>query len=57
MLSLEYMKQFKIIAEMMGRGKITIPQEVRDVLKLKDGDYVGAIVWKIELPDAEEAET
>jgi len=47
-------KQCKIIAKMMGRGKITIPQEVRDVLGLKDGDYVGAIVWKIDMAAPEE---
>jgi len=50
-------KQCKVVAKMMGRGKVTVPQEVRDVLGLKDGDYVGMVVWKIDLsaPDEEKS--
>ena len=42
-------KQCKGIAQMMGRGKITIPKEIRDVMNINDGDYVGFIVWKIDI--------
>lgn len=42
-------KQCNIIAKVVGKGKITIPQDVREVLGIKDGDYVGAIVWKIDV--------
>ncbi len=50
-------KQCKVVAKMMGRGKVTVPQEVRDVLGLKDGDYVGMIVWKIDVQAPEETKT
>lgn len=42
-------KQCKGIAQVMGRGKITIPKEIRDVMNINDGDYVGFIVWKIDM--------
>ncbi len=43
------------IAKVVGKGKITIPQDVRDVLGIKDGDYVGVIVWKIDVTAPEGA--
>ena len=50
-------KQFKGIAKVMGRGKITIPKEARDVLGINDGDYVGFIVWKLDVSVPEETKT
>jgi len=52
MQTLRYMeKQCKGIAQVMGRGKITIPKEIRDVMNINDGDYVGFIVWKIDVSE------
>jgi len=38
----------KIIARVFGNGKITIDKHVRDLMDIKDGDYVAAIIWKID---------
>jgi AbrB family looped-hinge helix DNA binding protein len=46
-------KQAKGLAQVMGRGKITIPKEARDVLGINDGDYVGFIIWKVEVASPE----
>jgi bifunctional DNA-binding transcriptional regulator/antitoxin component of YhaV-PrlF toxin-antitoxin module len=42
-------KQYKIIARVVGNGKITIPLEVRQYMEIKDGDYVEAIITKLDM--------
>ena len=41
--------QYKIIARMLDNGKITIPQEVREYMNLRKGDYVEAIITKLDM--------
>lgn len=42
-------KQYKIIARVVGNGKITIPLEVRQYMNIKDGDYIEAIITKLDM--------
>lgn len=52
MLKMSYMaaaKQYKIIAKVVGNGKITIPLEVRKYMDINDGDYVEAIITKLDM--------
>ena len=42
------MKEFSAIVRLVGRGKITIPQQIRDVLNIDDGDYVEIKVARVE---------
>lgn len=49
MRHMEPAKQYKIIARVVGNGKITIPLEVRQYMSIKDGDYVEAIITKLDM--------
>ena len=42
------MKEFSAIVRLVGRGKITISQQIRDVLNIDDGDYVEIKVARVE---------
>lgn len=37
------------MARLFANGKITVPQDVRTALNVKDGDYVSVIIWKTEI--------
>jgi bifunctional DNA-binding transcriptional regulator/antitoxin component of YhaV-PrlF toxin-antitoxin module len=57
MMKLQYMaavKQYKIIARVLDNGKITIPLDVRRYMDLKKGDYVEAVITKLDMSVPEE---
>jgi bifunctional DNA-binding transcriptional regulator/antitoxin component of YhaV-PrlF toxin-antitoxin module len=37
----------QFVARVFGRGKVTIPLAVRDVLNLEDGDYVRVSITEV----------
>jgi len=52
MMKIKYMPtatQYKIIARVLDNGKITIPLDVRKYMNLKKGDYVEAIITKLDM--------
>lgn len=42
-------KQYKIIARVLDNGKITIPLDIRRYMDIKKGDYVEAIITKLDM--------
>lgn len=46
---MDNVKKYKVIAKVFSNGKVTIPQEVRTYLGLKDGDFVEMVVSKIDM--------
>lgn len=45
------MKEYTFVARVVGGGKITIPLEVRNLLKIKDGSIVESTVRLMEEGD------
>jgi len=43
-----YMKEYTLLAKVVGGGKITIPLEVRNALGIEDGKRIEATVRLIE---------
>ncbi len=59
MMKIKYMPsatQYKIIARVLDNGKITIPLDVRKYMNLKKGDYVEAIITKLDMSTSSENE-
>ncbi len=59
MMKIKYMPsatQYKIIARVLDNGKITIPLDVRKYMDLKKGDYVEAIITKLDMSTSSENE-
>jgi AbrB family looped-hinge helix DNA binding protein len=59
MMKMKYMPtatQYKIIARVLDNGKITIPLDVRKYMNLKKGDYVEAIITKLDMSTPSENE-
>ncbi len=48
--------QYKIIARVLDNGKITIPLDVRKYMNLNKGDYVEAIITKLDMSTSSENE-
>jgi AbrB family looped-hinge helix DNA binding protein len=42
------MKEYSAIVTLLEKGKITIPQQIRDVLGANKGDYLEIKITKIE---------
>lgn len=42
------MNTYKAIVKIFSGGKVTLPKEIRDVMKLKDGDTVEIAISKLE---------
>lgn len=42
------MKEYSAIVTLLEKGKITIPQQIRDVLGAEKGDYLEIKISKIE---------
>ena len=42
------MKEYSAIVTLLEKGKITIPQQIRDVLGVEKGDYLEIKISKIE---------
>lgn len=60
MMKIKYMPsatQYKIIARVLDNGKITIPLDVRKYMNLKKGDYVEAIITKLDMSTSSENES
>jgi len=49
-------KPLEFIAEVFHNGKITIPRTIREILDIKDGDYVRIAVIEIVNKKKEEEE-
>ena len=48
------MKEYPALVKLFANGKVTIPIEIRETLKLKDGDMLDIKIAKIEKKDAHE---
>jgi len=49
------MTKLKFIAKVISLGRITIPEEIREILSIQDGDIVEAEIRKIEKKEGERA--
>ncbi len=42
------MNTYTAVVKIFSGGKVTLPKEIRDVMKLKDGDTVQIIIARLE---------